>query len=164
MSSNNKIYVRLKKVDKPKGFLCRRFMYRGNLFRSGEWRLVPKIVAEELAGLIQPNSENSPRALFDIAATREEAEAMDHVDIPATQVSGARVSDEFRGLEGRAKEELLEGSKLLEPAAAGEDEKAPDHLDLDDADEDGGADKEDPEPEKKAESKPKRARSRRSRK
>lgn len=161
---SSKIYVRLKKVDKPKGILCRRYLYRGNLFRSGEWRLVPRIVAEELAMLIQPNSENSPRPLFDIANSREEAEAMDHVDIPATEVDGAREAPAFRGIDDDAKEPLKEGSKLLEPAKVEEDEKAPDHLDLDEDPVEPEPAEADPEPEAPAKPKAKKARKGRSRK
>ena len=134
MKQLNHTYVRLKKVDKPAGYMCRRYMYRGSLFKSGDWRRVPTVVAKELSQLIQPNSEKSPKPLFDIARDRHEAEEMDRVDIPATEVGGADLVDEanFRGLTAAVPDAPIAGSKLLEPAPLADDEAAPGDLVLDD--------------------------------
>ena len=133
---SNKTYVRLKKVNKPKGYVCRRYMFRGVLFKSGEWRRVSTVVASELAELIQPNSADSPKPLFDIAVDREAAEAMDRIETPATKVAGAHdvEASAFRGLEDAPKDPIVAGSDLREPEEVSDDEETPGTIEVDDTD------------------------------
>lgn len=122
---SDKIYVRLRPVEKRKGYVCRRFVWRGNLFRAGEWRRVPAIVAEELAKMIQPRSEDNPKPLFDIGRDETEAQEIRKADEPdpSTEVEGALDLDTsaFRGLDEKGKEPVKADSQLLEPAYDEED-------------------------------------------
>lgn len=148
---SEKVFVRLKPTNKRRGYLCRRFVYRGALFRAGEWRKVSKMVADELAKLIQPRSEDKPLPLFDIGKDEKAAEEIRKADDPepSTKPEAAIVLEDssFRGLEGGRKEPVKQGATLLEP---------------EDADDDGGEDGGDGETkaEESAEGKPKRRRAR----
>lgn len=101
---SEKVFVRLRPTDPSKGCLARRYVWRGSLFKAGEWRRVPAAVAAELKKLRQPKSlEWAPVPLFDVGKDAEEAAEIKRRDNPepATEVDGAQDLSEgdFRGLE-----------------------------------------------------------------
>lgn len=126
--SNQPVYVRMKRYNKPKGDVCRRYVYRGALFKAGEWRQVSRALAEDLLKKIQPNSEDNPRPLFDVAESLDEAEAMDAAAIPATTPRGARAVSDIR----EKPAVLRDSSRMLEPEPLDDDERAPGDLSDDD--------------------------------
>lgn len=110
----SQVYVRLRPHNKPKGDLCRRYVYQGVLFKCGEWKLVPEVIAAELSRHCQPRSEDNPRPLFDVGNREmveqiEEREKKALVDA-AKKIEGAHVvgEDAFR----------VPGKKKSTPAAA----------------------------------------------
>lgn len=83
---NENLLVRVKPFNRAKGFLTRRYTYRGTRFDEDRgWYEIPAWIAEEMRGLVHPTTGNP---IFDVASNEEaleidEAEEAEEVKRPA---------------------------------------------------------------------------------